>query len=58
LKKFCLPIAFVRVHKSYIVALDKINSIERQEIYIKDRIIPIGITYQEQFFKLLESKKA
>src|SRR5678815_2189832 len=49
---------FVRVHKSYIVALDKINSIERQEIYIKDRIIPIGITYQEQFFKLLESKKA
>jgi len=49
---------FVRVHKSYIVALDKINSIERQEIYIKDRVIPIGITYQEQFFKLLESKKA
>jgi DNA-binding LytR/AlgR family response regulator len=49
---------FVRVHKSYIIALDKINSIERQEIYIKDRVIPIGITYQEQFFKLLESKKA
>lgn len=49
---------FVRVHKSYIIALDKINSIERQEIYINDRIIPIGITYQEQFFKMLESRKA
>jgi DNA-binding LytR/AlgR family response regulator len=49
---------FVRVHKSYIVALDKINSIERQEIYIKDRVIPIGNTYQENFFKLLESRKA
>ena len=49
---------FIRVHKSYIVALDKINSIERQEIYINDRIIPIGITYQEQFFKILESRKA
>ena len=49
---------FVRVHKSYIVALDKINSIERQEITIKDQIIPIGNTYQEHFFKLLESRKA
>jgi len=48
---------FVRVHKSYIIALDKINSIERQEITIKDRIIPIGITYQEPFFKLLENRK-
>jgi DNA-binding LytR/AlgR family response regulator len=49
---------FCRVHKSYIVAIDKINSIERQEIHINDRIIPIGITYQEQFFKLLEKRKA
>jgi len=49
---------FVRVHKSYIVALDKINSIERQEIYVKDRIIPIGNTYQEHFYKLLEARKA
>lgn len=49
---------FVRVHKSFIVAIDKINSIERQEIQIKDRIIPIGNTYQEHFFKLLEKRKA
>ena len=48
---------FVRVHKSYFVALDKINSIERQEIYIKDRIIPIGNTYQDHFYKLLETRK-
>lgn len=52
------PHRFVRVHKSFIVAIDKINSIERQEIFIKDRIIPIGNTYQENFFKLLEAKKA
>jgi DNA-binding LytR/AlgR family response regulator len=49
---------FVRVHKSYIVALDKINSIEKQEIQIKDRIIPIGNTYQENFYKLLDTRKA
>jgi DNA-binding LytR/AlgR family response regulator len=52
------PNRFIRVHKSYIVAMDKINAIERQEIYINDRIIPIGITYQEHFFKLLEARKA
>ena len=52
------PNRFIRVHKSYIVAMDKINSIERQEITINDRIITIGITYQEHFFKLLESRKA
>jgi len=49
---------FMRVHKSFIIALDKISSVERQEIYIGDRIIPIGITYQDQFFKVLETKKA
>src|SRR5436190_13559944 len=57
LEEILPPNRFVRVHKSFIIALDKINSIERQEIYIADRIIPIGITYQEQFFKLLETKK-
>ena len=49
---------FIRVHKSFIVALDKINSIEQQEIHIKDRIIPIGNTYSEHFFNLLKKKKA
>lgn len=57
LEEILPPNRFVRVHKSYIIALDKIASIERQEITIKDRIIPIGITYQEQFFKLLETRK-
>jgi DNA-binding LytR/AlgR family response regulator len=58
LEKVLPPNRFVRIHKSYIVALDKIVSIERQEISIKDQIIPIGVTYQEHFFKLLESRKA
>src|ERR1700748_280443 len=32
---------FVRVHKSYIVALSKMDSIERSRIWIKDKIIPV-----------------
>lgn len=45
---------FSRVHKSYIVAIDKINFIEKNRVHIEDEIIPIGATYEEQFKKLLE----
>lgn len=55
LEEILPPTRFVRVHKSFIVALDKINSIERQEIYLKDKIIPIGNTYTENFYKVLSS---
>ncbi len=47
---------FIRVHKSYIVALNKIDSIERSRIWIKDKIIPVGDTYRDQFFKIIETK--
>jgi two-component system, LytTR family, response regulator len=43
-KKFC------RVHKSYIVAIDKIKSIERGVIIIADRRIPVSNTYKDSFF--------
>jgi len=47
---------FVRVHKSYIVALDKIESIERSRIAITNKIIPIGDTFRDCFFKMIEDK--
>ena len=40
---------FMRVHKSYIVRLDQIDTIERNRIFINDKIIPIGKTYVEYF---------
>ena len=40
---------FMRVHKSYIVALEKIDTIERQRIAIGKEIIPIGDTYKDEF---------
>jgi len=52
-----LPSAqFIRVHKSYIIALDKIESIERSRITICGKIIPIGDTYRDEFFKRIENK--
>jgi DNA-binding LytR/AlgR family response regulator len=44
---------FVRVHKSYMVAIDKIDHIEKSRIKIGDQIIPISDTYSESFFKAL-----
>lgn len=41
---------FVQVHKSWIVAVPKIESIERNRIKINDKLIPIGDTYRDDFF--------
>lgn len=45
-----------RVHKSYMVALNKIDSIERNRIKIADQLIPISDTYKEVFFQLINGK--
>ena len=47
--------SFIRVNKSYIIALGKIESIERSRIQIGEKIIPIGDTYREYFFKQIEN---
>jgi DNA-binding LytR/AlgR family response regulator len=42
---------FVRVHRSYIVNISRIESIEDNEIIIKGKEIPISRTYQQDFFR-------
>lgn len=50
------PGRFVRVHKSFLIAFDKIDSIERNSISIRQKSIPIGDTYREAFLDILKSK--
>jgi len=50
------PPRFVRVHKSFLVAVNYIESIERNRIKIFDQMIPISITYRDNFFKLIDDK--
>ncbi len=45
---------FIRVHRSYIIAVSKIDSIERNRIVIGEKWIPIGDYYKEGFQKLLD----
>lgn len=42
---------FIRVHKSYIVALNKIDTLEKNRIFIGEAVIPIGETFKEGFLK-------
>jgi len=45
----CLPEkSFMRIHKSYIVALDKIDTTEKDFVIIKNEKLPIGITYKRE----------
>lgn len=42
---------FCRVHKSYLVALDKIESIERDRIKIDQILLPISDKYRDIFYE-------
>lgn len=48
---------FVRVHNSYIIAISKIDNIERNRIKIKDEMIPISDSYKDDFYNLLRERK-
>ncbi|MDF7815900.1 LytTR family DNA-binding domain-containing protein [Hymenobacter sp. YC55] len=54
-----LPMShFLRVHKSYIIALPKIRAVEGNHILMKDRkaSVPLGDTYRTAFFAALQTK--
>ncbi len=48
---------FIRVHKSFIVAFSKIESIENNRIIIGEKYIPIGNQYKSSFYSVLDSKR-
>ncbi|KFF02239.1 LytR/AlgR family response regulator transcription factor [Flavobacterium hydatis] len=53
----CLPeLGFMRIHKSYIVALDKIEATEKDFVVIKKERLPIGITYKRELSDRLKNK--
>ncbi len=56
LEQIIPPHLVCRVHKSYMVGLNKIKTIERSRIYIENEIIPISDSYREDFFKIINKK--
>ncbi|WP_324680448.1 LytTR family DNA-binding domain-containing protein [Hymenobacter sp. GOD-10R] len=50
--------SFMRVHKSYIVSLNKIRALDGNQILFKDikAYVPLGETYRNAFFEALQKK--
>ncbi|MBX3252854.1 MAG: LytTR family transcriptional regulator [Chitinophagaceae bacterium] len=45
---------FVRVHRSFVISLQHIETISRNEISIGKKIVPIGNSYRNDFFSIIE----
>jgi DNA-binding LytR/AlgR family response regulator len=48
------PDEFIRVHRSFIISLTHIDSIARNEIYVGKKIIPIGDSFKDDFYQIIE----
>jgi two-component system LytT family response regulator len=47
------PGIICRVHKSFMVAIDKIDSVEKDRIKVGEKIIPISETYKKLFLQII-----
>lgn len=45
---------FIRIHKSYIVSVGKIEKIEFNHVFLNKKQIPIGQLYKESFLNLID----
>ncbi|MEP6748677.1 MAG: LytTR family DNA-binding domain-containing protein [Bacteroidota bacterium] len=50
------PAIICRVHKSYMVAIAKIDAVERAGIKIQDTIIPVSETYKKKFLQIIQPR--
>lgn len=42
---------FIRIHRSYAVALSRINSYNQNEVTVEGHSLPIGLSYRDDFLK-------
>ena len=47
---------FLRIHKSYIVAVESITSIRKNSVFIKNMELPVGETFRETIEKLVRKE--
>jgi two-component system, LytTR family, response regulator len=50
------PSEFIRIHKSFIVAIESISSIRKNSLFVKEMELPIGETFREAVQKLIQRK--
>ena len=45
---------FFRVHRSYIISLNKIDSVSRHRVIIGEKFVPISVPYRERFYRIID----
>jgi len=57
IEKALPPARFMRIHKSYIINVDKIKSIDGNSVVLTSRVeLPIGNSFKEAFLNLINAK--
>jgi len=46
--------AFIRIHRSYLVAKKEITKIEKRSVWIKQKELPVGEAYLSEIEKLIK----
>lgn len=49
---------FMRIHRSYVAAVDHIEKIERHQVHIAGKAIPVGESYMDKLRELSASRQA
>ncbi len=47
---------FIRIHRSYLIAIDAIRSINTEEVVLQNTALPISKNYREQVMELVQKK--
>jgi len=50
------PNKFIRIHKSYLVAISEITAVRKNSIFIKEMELPVGETFRDTIDKLINKK--
>jgi DNA-binding LytR/AlgR family response regulator len=45
---------FIRIHRSYIVPINKLNTVSRKSVTIRSASLPVSDNYRDGFFSLIE----
>ena len=48
---------FIKIHKSFIIAIGKIEKTDNNEVWINGKCLPLGDTYRNDFFSRIEQFK-
>ena len=47
------PNKFIRIHKSYLIAISEITAVRKNTIFIKEMELPVGETFRDNIEKLI-----